>query len=54
MDITFNQDFILDFVNVISGFFVGLQPLMVLAIALMMFNAGVHMAMSWIKRVPHS
>jgi hypothetical protein len=54
MDITFNQDFILDFVNVIAALFVGLQPLLIMVIAMIMFNGGVHMVISWIKRVPHT
>lgn len=54
MDISFNQDFMLDFVNVISALFVGLQPLVVMVLALMLFNGGAHMVISWIKRAPHA
>lgn len=51
MDITFNQDFMLDFAATIAAFFVGLAPLFVLIFAVLLFAAGSYLIIGWLHRL---
>lgn len=51
MDITFNQDFMLDFVNVLAAFFVGMSPLLALVLAFVLFTAGSYIVIGWLRRL---